>query len=101
LFFKYGRRIGKSEEALLPDFLQTTLEAGQDDSNENIAVASFPNEPGGRQSSVRPRLRQFIPLSQSRRNKASATFSDADHAANIRNQDRMVQLAGSPDRVVP
>ncbi|MGC2016994.1 MAG: N-acyl homoserine lactonase family protein, partial [Candidatus Acidiferrales bacterium] len=33
--------------------------------------------------------------------KASATFSDADHAANIRNQDRMVQLAGSPDRVVP
>jgi len=33
--------------------------------------------------------------------KASATFSDADHAANIRNQYRMVQLAGSPDRVVP
>ena len=33
--------------------------------------------------------------------KASATFSDADHAANIRNQDRMVELAGSPDRVVP
>jgi hypothetical protein len=33
--------------------------------------------------------------------KASATFSDADHAANIRNQDRMIQLAGSPDRVVP
>jgi glyoxylase-like metal-dependent hydrolase (beta-lactamase superfamily II) len=33
--------------------------------------------------------------------KASATFSDADHAANIRNQERMVQLAGSPDRVVP
>jgi len=33
--------------------------------------------------------------------KASATFSDADHAANIRNQDRMVQLAGSFDRVVP
>jgi glyoxylase-like metal-dependent hydrolase (beta-lactamase superfamily II) len=33
--------------------------------------------------------------------KASATFSDADHAANIRNQDRMVRLAGSPDRVVP
>lgn len=33
--------------------------------------------------------------------KASATFSDADHAGNIRNQDRMVQLAGSPDRVVP
>jgi glyoxylase-like metal-dependent hydrolase (beta-lactamase superfamily II) len=33
--------------------------------------------------------------------KASATFSDVDHAANIRNQERMVQLAGSPDRVVP
>jgi glyoxylase-like metal-dependent hydrolase (beta-lactamase superfamily II) len=33
--------------------------------------------------------------------KASATFSDADHAANIRNQERMVRLAGSPDRVVP
>ncbi len=33
--------------------------------------------------------------------KASATFSDADHAANIRNQQRMVRLAGSPDRVVP
>jgi glyoxylase-like metal-dependent hydrolase (beta-lactamase superfamily II) len=33
--------------------------------------------------------------------KATATFSDADHAANIRNQYRMVQLAGSPDRVVP
>jgi glyoxylase-like metal-dependent hydrolase (beta-lactamase superfamily II) len=33
--------------------------------------------------------------------KASATFSEADHAANIRNQYRMVQLAGSPDRVLP
>jgi glyoxylase-like metal-dependent hydrolase (beta-lactamase superfamily II) len=33
--------------------------------------------------------------------KASATFSDTDHAANIRNQERMVRLAGSPDRVVP
>ena len=33
--------------------------------------------------------------------KASATFSDADWPANIRNQDRMVELAGSPDRVVP
>ncbi len=32
---------------------------------------------------------------------ASATFSDADHAANIAQQARMVQLAGSPDRVVP
>jgi hypothetical protein len=32
---------------------------------------------------------------------ASATFSDADHAANVRNQYRMIQLAGSPDRVVP
>jgi glyoxylase-like metal-dependent hydrolase (beta-lactamase superfamily II) len=33
--------------------------------------------------------------------KAGATFSEADHAANIRNQDRMVQIAGSADRVVP
>lgn len=33
--------------------------------------------------------------------KASATFSAADHAANIRNQERMVHLAGSSDRVVP
>jgi glyoxylase-like metal-dependent hydrolase (beta-lactamase superfamily II) len=32
---------------------------------------------------------------------ASATFSDADHAANIAQQARMFQLAGSPDRVVP
>lgn len=33
--------------------------------------------------------------------KASATFSDADWPANIRNQDRMVELAGSPERVIP
>jgi glyoxylase-like metal-dependent hydrolase (beta-lactamase superfamily II) len=34
--------------------------------------------------------------------KASATFSDADHAANIKNQERMIQLAGgNPDRVIP
>jgi len=32
---------------------------------------------------------------------ASATFSDADHAANIATQSRMIELAGSPDRVVP
>lgn len=32
---------------------------------------------------------------------ASATFSDADHAANIAQQRRMAELAGSPDRVVP
>jgi len=32
---------------------------------------------------------------------ASATFSDADHAANIANQTRMIELAGSADRVVP
>lgn len=35
------------------------------------------------------------------RRLASATFSDADHAANIAQQERMFQLAGSPDRVVP
>ena len=33
--------------------------------------------------------------------KASATFSDADHAANIKAQERMIQLAGSVDRVIP
>ncbi len=32
---------------------------------------------------------------------ASATFSDADHAANVAQQQRMIELAGSPDRVVP
>ena len=32
---------------------------------------------------------------------ASATFSDADHAGNIAQQARMVELAGSADRVVP
>jgi glyoxylase-like metal-dependent hydrolase (beta-lactamase superfamily II) len=32
---------------------------------------------------------------------ASATFSDSDHAANIAQQSRMIQLAGSQDRVVP
>ena len=33
--------------------------------------------------------------------KASATFSEADQPANIKNQDRMIELAGSVDRVVP
>ena len=32
---------------------------------------------------------------------ASAGFSDADHAANIAAQTRMIELAGSADRVVP
>jgi hypothetical protein len=32
---------------------------------------------------------------------ASATFSDADHAANIKNQARMMELAGSIERVIP
>jgi glyoxylase-like metal-dependent hydrolase (beta-lactamase superfamily II) len=32
---------------------------------------------------------------------ASDTFSDADHAANIAEQARMIQLAGSVDRIVP
>ncbi len=31
----------------------------------------------------------------------SATFSESDHAANVAQQARMIQLAGSPDRVVP
>ena len=33
--------------------------------------------------------------------KPSATFSKADYPLNIKNQERMIQLAGSPDRVVP
>lgn len=33
--------------------------------------------------------------------KASATFSDADQPANIKNQARMIELAGSAERVVP
>jgi glyoxylase-like metal-dependent hydrolase (beta-lactamase superfamily II) len=32
---------------------------------------------------------------------AGATFSDQDHPANIANQERMVKLAGSAERVVP
>ena len=31
----------------------------------------------------------------------SATFSDADHAANVAAQRRMIELAGSPDRIIP
>jgi hypothetical protein len=31
----------------------------------------------------------------------SGTFSEKDYPANIKNQERMIQLAGSPDRVVP
>ncbi len=33
--------------------------------------------------------------------KASATFSGADQPANIKNQARMIELAGSSDRVIP
>ncbi|HTO76880.1 MAG TPA: N-acyl homoserine lactonase family protein [Thermoanaerobaculia bacterium] len=33
--------------------------------------------------------------------RASATFSEADRPANLANQERMIALAGSPDRVVP
>ena len=33
--------------------------------------------------------------------KASATFTEADQPANIKNQERMIQLAGSVDRIVP
>jgi glyoxylase-like metal-dependent hydrolase (beta-lactamase superfamily II) len=32
---------------------------------------------------------------------ASGTFSEGDRAANIANQARMIELAGSPDRVIP
>ena len=33
--------------------------------------------------------------------KPSATFSEADYPANIKNQARMIQLAGSAERVIP
>lgn len=33
--------------------------------------------------------------------KPSATFSEADYPANVKSQERMVELAGSPERVVP
>jgi hypothetical protein len=33
--------------------------------------------------------------------KPSATFSEADLPGNLQQQERMVALAGSPDRVVP
>ncbi len=33
--------------------------------------------------------------------RASATFSKADEPANIKNQERMIELAGSVDRIVP
>jgi glyoxylase-like metal-dependent hydrolase (beta-lactamase superfamily II) len=33
--------------------------------------------------------------------KASATFSESDWDANIKNQERMIRLAGSEDRVIP
>jgi glyoxylase-like metal-dependent hydrolase (beta-lactamase superfamily II) len=33
--------------------------------------------------------------------KASATFSEADLPANIRNQERMIELAGAAGRVIP
>jgi glyoxylase-like metal-dependent hydrolase (beta-lactamase superfamily II) len=33
--------------------------------------------------------------------KASATFSEADQPGNVKNQERMIALAGSADRVVP
>jgi len=32
---------------------------------------------------------------------ASATFSEADHEANVKNQARMIELAGAAERVVP
>jgi len=33
--------------------------------------------------------------------KASATFSEADWPANLKNQERMIRLGGSADRVIP
>ena len=36
-----------------------------------------------------------------REHAASATFTDSDHAANVAAQSRMIELANSPDRVIP
>jgi glyoxylase-like metal-dependent hydrolase (beta-lactamase superfamily II) len=33
--------------------------------------------------------------------KPSATFTEADYPANLKNQERMIQLAGSAERVIP
>jgi hypothetical protein len=33
--------------------------------------------------------------------KASATFSESDQSANVKNRVRMIELAGSPERVIP
>jgi glyoxylase-like metal-dependent hydrolase (beta-lactamase superfamily II) len=33
--------------------------------------------------------------------KPSATFSEADHPANLKAQERMITLAGAPERVIP
>jgi glyoxylase-like metal-dependent hydrolase (beta-lactamase superfamily II) len=33
--------------------------------------------------------------------KPSGTFSKEDYPENVRNQERMIQLAGSPDRLIP
>jgi len=43
----------------------------------------------------------LLSLSQSCGTQASATFSEADRPANIKNQERMIQLSGSPDRIIP
>ena len=45
LLFVYGRRIGKSEEAVLLDFLQTTLEARQEDSRPLGLHGTVENSP--------------------------------------------------------
>jgi hypothetical protein len=33
--------------------------------------------------------------------KPSETFTKADYPANIKQQERMARLAGSPDRIIP
>jgi hypothetical protein len=45
LLFVYGRRIGKSEEAVLLDFLQTTLEARQEESRPLGLHGTVENSP--------------------------------------------------------
>ena len=50
---------------------------------------------------LRSGLGQLLFVSKLSSHMASATFTDADHAGNIAAQSRMVELAGSPDRVIP
>jgi hypothetical protein len=45
LLFRYGRRTGKEDESFLLEFLQTTLQARQEDSRFLIANRATENKP--------------------------------------------------------